>query len=553
MHLPVPQSRHLQMSSPLLFSQFRQHFVTKSAWLKEPLNSEQPRQTAAAGWQEPKRAPLVKLAGLEPVRGEMMKPLLLDLSKLPFGKGSTDSSLDYDELRRQKFAKYEMQCSQVAEGVYVSGAAVAQDRAILAAHGITHVVNCVGALYPEYFKDDRIAYKTLWLADTPHEDITCILYDAFDFMEEARKGSTASSSSSSSSSSSGGGRVLVHCSQGVSRSTSIAIAYLMWRTGGTYQEVYQAVRALRGVTSPNVGFTCQLINWAKRRQQQPDGARVYRIAPHCPDNPTYLVAKPVGPKPGCSHADVAALDSRGCFVVHLPHSLCVWRGSSCPGVMADAGLRAAAALVRYEGAPQPQLVQQGEEPEEFLAALNPSSSSTSRGSAQPDGTAAAGADDASMQLGAGGEKVDASLAGAEAAAAAAVELCTPLQGASHNSSSSSSAEISHATAGGCMAQQGSSLPFNAGSSSSSSSSSSGCTSEQHLPAEAMPGADGDGWAAGSMCSSSAPAIAASRSSSWSSSTSDGTDVSHRQHSADNTTTTAAAAAAAAQISACMLQ
>jgi dual specificity MAP kinase phosphatase len=36
----------------------------------------------------------------------------------------------------------------------------------------------------------------------------------------------------------------------------------MWKTGGTYDEVYQAVRALRGVTSPNVGFMCQLINWA---------------------------------------------------------------------------------------------------------------------------------------------------------------------------------------------------------------------------------------------------------------------------------------------------
>lgn len=52
---------------------------------------------------------------------------------------------------------------QVAEGLYVSGAAVAQDRAILAAHGISHVVNCVGALYTEYFKDDGVAYKTLWL------------------------------------------------------------------------------------------------------------------------------------------------------------------------------------------------------------------------------------------------------------------------------------------------------------------------------------------------------------------------------------------------------
>jgi hypothetical protein len=52
---------------------------------------------------------------------------------------------------------------QVAEGLYVSGAAVAQDRAILAAHGISHVVNCVGALYSEYFREDGVAYRTLWL------------------------------------------------------------------------------------------------------------------------------------------------------------------------------------------------------------------------------------------------------------------------------------------------------------------------------------------------------------------------------------------------------
>jgi hypothetical protein len=52
---------------------------------------------------------------------------------------------------------------QVADGLFVSGEAVARDRAILAAHGISHVVNCVGQLYPEFFARDGIVYKTLWL------------------------------------------------------------------------------------------------------------------------------------------------------------------------------------------------------------------------------------------------------------------------------------------------------------------------------------------------------------------------------------------------------
>ncbi|KAF6252951.1 hypothetical protein COO60DRAFT_1643545 [Scenedesmus sp. NREL 46B-D3] len=421
-----------------------------------------------------------------------------------------------------------MHCSKVAEGLYVSGAAVAQDRAILAAHGITHVVNCVGALYPEYHKHDGVAYKTLWLQDTPQEDITCVLYDAFDFIDDARVGSAAGISAAApvggcSSSSSGGGRVLVHCSQGVSRSTSIAIGYMMYRSGGSYQEVYGAVRALRGVTSPNVGFMCQLINWAKRRQQPPGCARVYRIAPHCPDSPTYLVPKAVSPKPGCSHADVAALDSPGCVVVHLPHSLYVWRGSSCPGVVADAGLRAAAALVRYEGAPQPQLVQQGEEPQDFMAAFN-RSSSTKSGSAQPDGTAAAGDANgtaaAGMQLAAGGEHCDASLARAEAAAVAEVAPCSPLQGASSgaetclhatadawlgqldsscalkassgsgNSSSRSAQTCPPATAGVWLGQQDSSCALNAGSSSSSSSSNSSGSSSSSSAQICPPAAAG---------------------------------------------------------------
>lgn len=58
--------------------------------------------------------------------------------------------------------------------------------------------------------------------DTPAEDILCVLYDCLDYIDAALQS---------------GGRILVHCSQGVSRSATIVIAYIMWRSGKPYDEV----------------------------------------------------------------------------------------------------------------------------------------------------------------------------------------------------------------------------------------------------------------------------------------------------------------------------
>ncbi len=49
-----------------------------------------------------------------------------------------------------------------------------------------------------------------------------MLYDCLDYIDTAL---------------SSGGRVLVHCSQGVSRSATLAIAYIMWRSRRPYEEV----------------------------------------------------------------------------------------------------------------------------------------------------------------------------------------------------------------------------------------------------------------------------------------------------------------------------
>jgi atypical dual specificity phosphatase len=91
---------------------------------------------------------------------------------------------------------------------------------------------------------DQFSYKKYDLYDNTDQDISAHFEEASEFIEEARKNAK---------------NVLVHCIQGMSRSASFVMAYLILKQSMTLREAYGFVTAKRSIVKPNPGFLEQLI------------------------------------------------------------------------------------------------------------------------------------------------------------------------------------------------------------------------------------------------------------------------------------------------------
>jgi hypothetical protein len=205
----------------------------------------------------------------------------------------------------EQVAYYRKICSQVRPHIYLGSDFIARSKEILQKNGITHIVNAARVACGNYFPND-FKYFTLNLYDSPSQSIIGLFYKVIKFMDEAIEN---------------GGNVFVHCYQGVSRSSSIVVAYLIWKEKLGCRSLLEDVKRRRPVSSPNAGFTVQLFRWEKILFQKSTETYMYRISPL---NDRYKDHKQTGPQ----LCNIPKLDSRTCFILHSQEGqLFVWNGS----------------------------------------------------------------------------------------------------------------------------------------------------------------------------------------------------------------------------------
>jgi dual specificity MAP kinase phosphatase len=146
--------------------------------------------------------------------------------------------------------------TQVLPYLFLGNMRDASDVSVLKRLGIKYVLN-VTAKPPDYELDPDIVYKQLEAADNGIQNLRQFFEEAFDFIDEARTNNSG---------------VLIHCHAGVSRSPTIAVAYLMKHYPMAMAEAYKFIKMRRSIISPNLNFMGQLWEFEQGLRATPSTA-----------------------------------------------------------------------------------------------------------------------------------------------------------------------------------------------------------------------------------------------------------------------------------------
>ena len=141
--------------------------------------------------------------------------------------------------------------SRVAPKLYVGDAVAAASLPMLLEAGITHVLNCTAQPNALEGTSGAPSFLSLGLMDNTSDAprMQSALAIGVNFITDA----IASN-----------GTVLVHCHRGISRSATLAIAYLVKTTQQPAEHVFEGVRACRPIIDPNLGYMVSLMEWERK-------------------------------------------------------------------------------------------------------------------------------------------------------------------------------------------------------------------------------------------------------------------------------------------------
>jgi len=145
-----------------------------------------------------------------------------------------------------KILKEDFQPVELIPNLFIGSIGTASNLKVLKETGITHIV-CAAQGVKEYYPN-KFVYLKLNLLDTENQNIKQYFNEAGEFINKALNEK---------------GKVLVHCHAGISRSSTICLAYIIKYKKIGFDKALKMVREKRSKISPNLGFEKQLREYQK--------------------------------------------------------------------------------------------------------------------------------------------------------------------------------------------------------------------------------------------------------------------------------------------------
>ncbi|KAM3181039.1 hypothetical protein ACTXT7_015123 [Hymenolepis weldensis] len=168
------------------------------------------------------------------------KKQLLDGSRLKISKLRipTRSPVVFRQVSQE-----ESSMSQVLDFLYLGNSRDARNSKSLKRLGITHIINATHDL-PNYVEDNNeIKYLRVAVEDNGTADLMPYFVPVIEFIDGAIRSK---------------GCVLVHCQEGISRSASLVVAYIMAHSNLLLVDALTVVSHARPIICPNINFLGQL-------------------------------------------------------------------------------------------------------------------------------------------------------------------------------------------------------------------------------------------------------------------------------------------------------
>ena len=127
---------------------------------------------------------------------------------------------------------------KITDKIYLGEKEGLKDPEYFSSEKITHVLSLID-MEISLPIESKLVHKLISIEDDEKSNLLKIIKECIEFIEKADK-------------------IFIHCMYGISRSPSIVIAYLMWKTHCSYYDTYFFVKNRRKFIYPNEGFVKQL-------------------------------------------------------------------------------------------------------------------------------------------------------------------------------------------------------------------------------------------------------------------------------------------------------